>query len=115
MGTAFIHKCNKCGYKAMTSGGHDFGLSVVSDTYTCKSCEKIVEVTVHKFEHGVTNSKDYILIEMNKPLLDLRTYACPECGSGANLVKWDETKRPCPKCDGNMEKDLSGNAKMHWD
>ena len=96
----------------MSSGGHDYGMLAVKDTYICKSCKKIVDVTVG--EYGVTYTKEDILVKKKNKETDLDFYMCPECGSDINLVKWNKRKRPCPKCDGKMEKDVYG-VTMLWD
>lgn len=112
MGTRFTYMCNKCGYQVMTSGDHDYGMLAVTDTYTCTDCKKIVEITVG--EYGVTFSMAEVREKKKNKKTDLDFYICPECGSESNLIKWDQTKRPCPKCDGKMEKDPHGKE-MLWD
>ncbi len=96
----------------MTSGGHDFGMLAVTDTYICTSCKKVVDVTVG--EYGVTYTKSDVLAKRMNNDTDLDFYVCPECGSNKNLVKWNKSKQPCPKCDGKMEKDTNGEIMM-WD
>ena len=107
-----MFKCNKCGYQVMSSGGHDYGMLAVTDTYLCKSCKEIVDVCVG--ESGETYSKEEVLLKKSKSETDLDFYICPKCGSDKNLVKWNKSKRPCPKCDGKMEKDTNGEIIM-WD
>lgn len=111
MGTMYKFRCDKCGYEVMSSGGHDYGMLAVVDTYICKSCKKIVDVTVG--EYGVTYTKKDILTKKNKET-DLEFYICPECEVETHLVKWNKSKRPCPKCEGKMEKDVHGEIMM-WD
>ena len=96
----------------MSSGGHDYGMMAVTDTYICKSCKKIVDVTVG--EYGVTYTKEDVITKKKNKETDLDFYVCPECNSDINLMKWNKTKRPCPKCDGKMEKDVYG-VTMLWD
>jgi len=111
MGANYNFKCNKCGYKALTTGGHDFGMVAVTDTYICTDCKRIIDVTVG--EYGKTFTKEEILIKKkNDP--DLHFFVCPACGSDKNLIKWDENIRPCPKCDGEMKKENKGPVLM-WD
>ena len=96
----------------MSSGGKDYGMLAVVDTYICKSCKVIVDVGIG--EYGQTYSKEEVLIKKNKSDTDLDFYQCPECGSDKNLFKWNKSKRPCPKCDGQMVKDIAGEFVM-WD
>ena len=112
MGTTYTFKCNKCGYEVMTSGGHDYGMLAVLDTYVCKSCNSIVDVCVG--EHGKTYTKEEVLRNKEKSGFDIEFYVCPDCGSGEDLVKWSKWKRPCPKCDGKMENDAQSGLMM-WD
>ena len=111
MGTKYNFKCNKCGYSVVTSGGHDFGMMAVTNTYICKNCKKIVDVIVG--EYGVTLTKEAAIDKKKKNEIDLNFYSCPECGSDKHLINWDITKRVCPKCDGYMNEDLS--VKILWD
>lgn len=112
MGTQYMFKCNKCGYQVISSGGRDCGFLAVVDTYLCKSCEKIVDVCIG--EYGQAFSKEEVLIKKSKPETDMDFYKCPEYGSDDNLVKWNKNMRPCPKCDGQMVKDIAGEIIM-WD
>jgi rubrerythrin len=79
MGTVYPYKCNKCGYSATTSGGHDHGMLRVTDTYICKYCKEIVDVAVG--ELGRTFSQEDLLIKKNKGESVTDFYACPICGS----------------------------------
>ena len=113
MGTFYKFKCNKCGYEVKSSGGHDYGMLAVKDTYICKSLsKKIVDVTVG--EYRVSSAKEDILVKKKNNETDLDFYVCPECNSDINLMKWNNTKRPCPNCEGKMEKDVNGLT-MLWD
>ena len=107
-----MYRCNKCGYQVSASGGHDFGMMAVTDTYICTSCEEIVDVTVG--EQGNTFTKEDIQSGMNKILEASDFYKCPLCGSDKYLVLWDNNLRPCPKCDGKMEK-VSDEGVAFWD
>ncbi len=112
MGTWYTFKCNKCGYEVQTSGGHACGFLDVVDTYICEACKEIVDVSVG--EYGKTFPKEEIISKKIKSAYDLDFYVCPECGSDKNLIKWNNSKRPCPRCDGKMEKDADGEIVM-WD
>jgi len=111
MGTRYLFKCKKCGYQVMSSGGKDYGMLAVVDTYVCKSCKEIVDVCIG--EYGETYKKGEVQIK-KRSSFDLDFYKCPECGSDNNLVRWNKIKRPCPKCDGQMVKDIAGEIIM-WD
>ena len=111
MGTWYTFKCNKCGYQVTSSGGKDYGMLAVVDTYVCKSCEEIVDVCIG--EYGETYKKEEAQIK-KRTSFNLNFYQCPECGSDKNLAKWNKTKRPCPKCDGKMEKHAQ-NEIILWD
>ena len=88
-------------------------MMAVTDTYICRSCNDIVEVTVGKY--GKVIKKQDIPKSSTKDEFDMKYYVCPECESGKHLVKWPKTKRPCPKCDeGKMDVDPEGDSIM-WD
>ncbi len=112
MGTCFTYKCNKCGYEVLTSGKLDSGMLAVVDTYICKSCNNIVDVTIG--ECGKTYTKEEIALKKIKSENGLDFYQCPECNSVTNLVKWNKRARPCPKCEGKMLKDSNGEMIL-WD
>ena len=112
MGINYTFRCNKCGYEVMTSGRNDYGMLAVVDTYICKSCKSIVDVCVG--EYGQTYTKEEILQHKDKSGIEMKYYVCPDCDSGEHLVKWSKWKRPCPKCDGKMEKDLNCGV-VCWD
>jgi DNA-directed RNA polymerase subunit RPC12/RpoP len=84
----------------------------VTDTYICKTCNEIVDVTIGEFRK--TYTKEEIVLKNIKSENDLDFYKCPNCGSDINLEKWNKRKRPCPKCDGRMEKDSNGEMIL-WD
>jgi DNA-directed RNA polymerase subunit RPC12/RpoP len=96
----------------MSSGEHDYGMFPVTDTYICKSCKAIVDVPVGI--HGETFSKEEALLKKGMLGFNLDFYVCPNCKADTNLIDWNKSKRPCPKCDGKMEKDLHGEIIM-WD
>ena len=112
MRTKYTFKCSKCGYEALTSAGNDYGMHAVVDTYICRSCENIVDVFVG--EYGQTYTKEEMLQRKDKSAIDIEFYVCPDCGSGEQLAKWSKWKRPCPKCDGKMEKNLDCGV-VCWD
>lgn len=112
MGTSFTYKCNKCSYKVLTSGKLDYGMLAVVDTYVCNACRAIVDVFIG--ENGKTFTKEEIVLKKIKSENDLDFYKCPECSSDTNLLKWNIRKRPCPKCDGKMDKDINGEIIL-WD
>jgi hypothetical protein len=63
----------------MTSGGHDYGMLAVTDTYICSTCKKIVNVTVG--EYGKTYNIGEALQKKNNSETDLNFYTSPDCGS----------------------------------
>lgn len=91
MGTLRTYKCNKCDYKAKISGGADVGVLVKTNTMICKRCKRLVDVVAEYL-----TSKIPVVSDLGK---------CPECYSSKHLVKCDEEKQPCPRCDGKMEID----------
>jgi transcription initiation factor IIE alpha subunit len=112
MGIQYKYRCKKCEYEVMTSGTHDSGMLAVTDTFICKSCNEIVDVTIGEF--GQTYTKEEIALKKIKSVNDLDFYQCPNCGSETSLVKWNNKKRPCPKCYGKMDKDTNGEIIL-WD
>jgi len=97
----------------MTSGGKEYRLLAVSDTFICKSCKEVVDVCIGGY--GPACYRQGSLIKENNPDTDLNFNKCPKCGSDKNLVKWNKGKRPCPKCEEKMEKDASSEIIMLWD
>jgi ribosomal protein L37AE/L43A len=112
MGTKLTFKCNNCGYWVTTSGGPDYGMVAVTETFICKSCKNIVDICVGAY--GKTYTREEILQKKKGSDSGLDFYTCPECGSGEKLVKWDETIKPCPRCDGKMEQDIN-SVIISWD
>jgi len=112
MGTYYQYKCPKCNYSVQTSGKHDIGMLIVTDSYICNSCQEIVDVTVGL--RGETFLKEEIELKKRREnISDIDFYVCPECGS-EDIVKWDTKRKPCPKCNGRMKKDKNGEIIM-WD
>jgi transcription initiation factor IIE alpha subunit len=111
MGTNFMFKCKNCGYQVMSSGGLDYGMVAVVQTYRCKSCKEIVDVCVGEYSQTYTREEAK---NKNKDETNLDFYVCPECMSGKSLVKWNKRKRPCPKCGEKLEKSVNSEIIM-WD
>ena len=112
MGTKYTFNCKRCGYNVLVSGGHDFGMKVVTDTFICGSCKNVVDVCVG--EYGKTYTREESLLKITNPGAGLNFFTCPKCGSGADLTEWDKTRKPCPKCDGRMGNNVN-NIVMEWD
>ncbi|HPF03397.1 MAG TPA: hypothetical protein P5180_04690 [Bacteroidales bacterium] len=112
MGEKRIYKFSKCGYSLMSSGGKDYGMLAVTDTYICTSCKKIVDVCIG--EYGKTYPRKEVLTKEIRSEAGLDLYVCPSCGSEKNLVKWNKSKRPCPQCGEKMQADKSGLTVL-WD
>jgi len=125
MGTEYLFKCNKCGYQVKSSGGADRGFIAFTDTYICYSCQKIFDITEKvlisterktvpkpkkKFLGIPLSSKDEFVYEEKYEEYKI---ICPECGSKTGLMKWDNENKPCPRCDGRMEKNKGWYVK--WD
>lgn len=89
MGTLLTYQCNKCGYSTLISGKHDAGMRIITNTFLCKKCENVVDVIVG-YREGLKPDKSAI-------------GKCPKCRSGQNLKRWNNNKRPCPKCNGTMK------------
>ncbi len=113
MGHYRTYKCSNCGYSVLTSGKLDYGFVATTDTYICKVCKELVDVTVGR--QGKVFKKSEIPVKAKDDYFDMSYYVCPNCESGKHLVKWAKTKRSCPKCDdGKMEVDPDGEMIM-WD
>jgi len=112
MGTKYTFKCKRCGYNARVSGGKDFGMKAVTDTFTCGSCKNVVDVCVG--EYGNIYTREEVLLQKKEPGTGLNFFTCPKCGSGADLTEWDKNRKPCPRCNGRMENDINGLV-MEWD
>ena len=102
MGTSYRFICGKCVYQVMTSCGLDFGMIAVKDTYECKACKEIVDVSVGQF--GETYSREDILLKRKEGEVGIDFYVCPICGSDKQLEKWNTEEKPCPRCDGKMSR-----------
>ena len=105
-------KCNKCGYRVMTSGKRDYGMVNVTETFICKTCNNIVDVCLG--EYGQIYTREEILLKKKGPESGLTFFTCPKCGSDKDLMKWDEAKKPCPRCIGSMENDINSLI-IEWD
>lgn len=88
MGTLLKYICNNCNYSAEVSGGQDIGMLVKTNTVLCTKCEEVVDVQVDFM--GEIKIKEF---DLNK---------CPNCNSAKYIIKWDNMKRPCPKCNGKI-------------
>ena len=99
MGSKHKYICNKCGYSVLASGKQDYGMIVKTDTYICHDCKEVVDVDVEYW----TDRKP------KKSTIG----ECPICESKKHLVKWDNQTRPCPRCDGTLEKIYEDY--MMWD
>lgn len=100
MGTFKTFQCNKCGYSAHISGGHDAGMLIKTNTMLCEHCKEVVDVVTEYWTKIKPLNSDIGI--------------CPACDSGEYLKEWDNKKRPCPRCDGAMEEDLEDWMTM-WD
>ena len=49
---------------------------------------------------GLCTKEEVILLQKDKSIIVVDFYKCPRCGTDTNLVKWNKSKRPYPKCDG---------------
>lgn len=112
MGHVKTYGCNHCSYSVLTSAGLDWGMFAVTDTYICRSCIDLVEVTVGKY--GKVIKKQDIPKATANDEFDITYYVCPKCGSDKHLIKWSVKNRPCPKCTGRMFEDPEGES-MLWD
>jgi len=99
MGAKYTFKCNKCDYSTLISGQPDFGMIVKTNTYICTKCKEVVDVAI-----GYTTGRK---------VKDKYIGKCPICNSDKHLIEWDNKKRPCPKCDGVLER--SKGKDMLWD
>jgi DNA-directed RNA polymerase subunit RPC12/RpoP len=112
MGQKSTYRCNLCEYTVLTSGGHDYGFSAVTDTYICRNCREIVDVLV-----GV-DGETYTIEEAKNIKTPNRTsgnfYKCPKCKSDIHIIKWNTKRKPCPRCMGTLILDKEGNYIL-WD
>ena len=96
MGSLFDFICRSCGYNASVCGGRDFGFVAVVQTMTCSTCRELVDVLIgREGKDGPTGDPEF----------DADIGRCPEC-NGDQVVPWPTT-RPCPKCDGQVDKNAS--------
>ena len=112
MGESFTYECIKCDYSVMTSAGLDYGMLAVVETHICLNCRIIVDICVG--EYGKVYSREELDMHPEKNNPDMDYYKCPMCGDDSALVKWDKRKRPCPRCDGGMDRDPKGESLL-WD
>ncbi len=104
MGSSKEHRCPKCGYNEVISGGRDAGMVVAVETHICRDCRELTDVVTMWYMHDAP--------EMVHKEIDPKDFECTEC-SGKNLVVWDTVKYPCPKCGTKM---TSGEGiEMLWD
>lgn len=104
MGLSKEHRCSKCGYNEVVSGGSDAGMMVAVETHICKDCLILTDVTTMWFMHENP--------EMRHKEIAPEDYECNECGS-PNVVVWDTEKKPCPKCGNKMT--TGEGIEMLWD
>ncbi len=88
MGTKSKYRCNKCDYSTKISGEPDMGFLIKTDTVLCENCKEIVDIIT-----------EYCIDEEDKSDIG----KCPKCDSDKFIKKWDNEKRPCPKCSGKLE------------
>lgn len=104
MGLKKEHRCPKCGYSIVTSGGEDAGMMVSVKTHICNDCKILTDVVIMWHVH---DDPDMVFKPLNK-----EDYSCTECG-GNNLLVWDTLKKPCPKCGTKMT--FGEGIEMLWD
>ena len=97
MGTWYGWKCNKCNYFVVVSGGKDSGVFTFTQTFHCRTCKEIMDVTISESEWG-TNCYE--------------THYCEKCNNP--LEVWDTKKKPCPNCNGKMKIDKN-HPIADWD
>lgn len=100
MGVFKTYNCNKCNYTAHISGGPDSGALIKTNTMLCEHCTEVVDVVIEYWTRIKPLNSD----------LD----KCPECDSDEYLKEWNNKKRPCPRCDGELEEDDEAWITM-WD
>lgn len=100
MGTLKTYQCNKCNYSAHISGGPDEGMLIKTNSMLCEQCNEVVDVVTEYWTEIKPLNSDIGI--------------CPKCDSSEHLKKWNNKKRPCPKCDGVLEEDLEEWITM-WD
>jgi uncharacterized paraquat-inducible protein A len=102
MGTKYGFQCPKCGYKAIVSGGRDYGFVAVIRTMICVDCNDLVDVVIgREGNDGPTGNVEY----------DKNLNSCPKC-RGLNVYSWS-AKRSCPRCKEKMVR--SKEAVLLWD
>ncbi len=91
--------CTECSYRVVTSGGPDMGFFIKTDTFICRDCHELTDVTI-------SNNR-------GRPDPGESNIKCGRC-SGSNIIKWDHRKKPCPKCGGKMKVNPEGQSYL-WD
>ena len=136
MGQTREWKCNQCGYKLPMSGGSDGGFFIVTNTFCCKSCQKLMDITIRRFEPKRRFGPPLIVDEDDEPYVfpwrEFKAYqisriknifskknkngieVIPKCHfCQGEVVEWDSEIKPCPCCDGQME--TNGKVLRYWD
>lgn len=91
--------CGDCSYSVVTSAGRDRGFFAMTETFVCLDCKEIVDGIIG--EQPTRMGK----VEAKEP-------HCPKC-EGNNLIVWDLSKKPCPKCGHELK---LGKTRMEfWD
>lgn len=84
-----VYKCKDCGYAVAASDcGFYLIESGINYHFRCSTCMSIV-----------TLSSDYLVVKGYYP-------RCPECHSDS-LSTWNPDDGRCPRCEGEMEIDLT--------
>ena len=99
MGKLITYECNLCHYSAHISCGVDRGMIVKTNSMLCEKCEEVVDVVTEYWTDV-------------KPKVSTIS-KCPKCKSSKFLKQWDNIKRPCPKCKGQLEE--SNGMITLWD
>lgn len=102
MGRKSSYKCTNCVYEVTTSAGPDSGMIAATDTFVCPDCEIVQDILIKKYRNLD-----------GSPVKGAPSIKCSKCGSD-KLVKWDNEKKPCPKCGAKMEQNKSG-VTIYWD
>lgn len=89
MGILRTYECNKCDYFAHISCGVDSGMKVKTKTVLCEKCKIVLDVVTEYLT-------DEVPVESN-------VGRCVKCSSTEFVKPWDNIKRPCPKCDGQLQ------------
>lgn len=96
--------CSQCGYKALVGGGPERGFSCARNTFHCKTCQQLMDLTTTVFckitlEDIASNvNKDKVIIPR-----------CRYCKGEVDL--WDTEKKECPCCGATMKR----GSEILWD